>query len=399
MPLSLSNKALNVKPSSTLAITAKAKEMAMAGVDIVGFTAGEPDFNTPDSINEVAIQAIQDGVTKYTPACGTIELKKAVCEKFKFFNGLSYQPTQIVISNGAKHSLSNICDALLNPGDEVIIPVPYWITYPEIVKLADGIPVYVRGEKGNAYKVTASQIETAVTDKTKILILNSPNNPTGAVYSKDELQEIAKIAIAHNFYVIADEIYEHLIYGDKKHVSIASLGPEIYERTITVSGVSKSYAMTGWRIGYTGSGVEVAKVMSNLQSHKTSNPNSIAQKATIEALQGDQSALESMKHAFEQRRNYMYERLIKMPYLDVLPPEGAFYVFLGIEEVVDRIYRGKVIATAQEFVEILLEEYQVVVVLCDDFGAANHIRLSYAISLKKIQKGLDRIENFLGKLC
>ena len=398
MPLTLSNKALSVKPSSTLAITAKAKEMAASGVDIVGFTAGEPDFNTPDSINEVAMQAIQDGVTKYTPACGTLELKKAICSKFESFNGLSYEPTQIVISNGAKHSLSNIFDALLNPGDEVIIPVPYWITYPEIVKLADGIPVYVQGKKENASKVTAVQIEAAVTAKTKILIINSPNNPTGAVYSKEELQEIADVAITHDFYVIADEIYEHLIYGDKEHISIASLGSEIYKRTITVSGVSKSYAMTGWRIGYTGSNLEIAKVMSNLQSHKTSNPNSIAQKATIEALQGDQTALEKMKQAFDERRNYMYERLAKMPYLNVLPPEGAFYVFIDIKEVMGRTHQGRVIATAQEVAEILLEEYRVVVVLCDDFGAGNHIRLSYAISLAEIKKGLDRMEALLEKL-
>jgi len=398
MPLTLSNKALNVKPSSTLAITAKAKAFAAAGIDIVGFTAGEPDFNTPNSINEVAIQAINDGVTKYTPACGTMDLKKAICEKFKSFNNLTYEPEQIVISNGAKHSLSNIFDTLLNPGDEVIIPTPYWLTYPEIVKLADGIPVYVYGEKENAYKVTASQIEAAVTANTKILVLNSPNNPTGAVYSKEELQEIAKIAIRHDFYVIADEIYEQLIYGDKMHVSIASLGPEIYERTITVSGVSKSYAMTGWRIGYTGSNVEIAKVMGNLQSHKTSNPNSIAQKATIEALQGDQSALEVMKQAFGERRDYMYKRLVKMPYLDVLSPEGAFYIFIDIEEVLGKTYKGNVLANAQEFVRVLLEEYQVVVVLCDDFGMENHMRLSYAISLEEIQKGLERLETFLYKI-
>jgi len=398
MPLSLSNKALSVKPSSTLAITAKAKAFAATGADIVGFTAGEPDFDTPDSINKAAMQAIQDGATKYTPACGTMELKQAICDKFKSFNGLIFEPTQIVISNGAKHSLSNIFDALLNPGDEVIIPVPYWLTYPEIVKLADGIPVYVRGKRKNDYKVTASQIEAAVTPNTKILILNSPNNPTGAVYSKAELQEIAKIAITYDFYVIADEIYEHLIYGDKEHISIASLGSEIYERTITVSGVSKSYAMTGWRIGYTGSGVEIAKVMSNLQSHKTSNPNSIAQKATIEALKGDQSALEVMKLAFGERRDYMYERLVKMPYLDVLPPAGAFYFFIDIVEVLDKTYNGKILTTAQEFAEVLLDEYQVVVVLCDDFGAKNHIRLSYAISLEEIQKGLDRLEKFLSQI-
>ena len=398
MSLSLSRKAASVKPSSTLAITAKAKALKAEGIDIVGFGAGEPDYNTPDNINEAAIRAIKEGFTKYTPASGTVELKKAVSDKFREFNGLNYEPNQIVISNGGKHSLTNIFEVLLNPGDEVIIPAPYWLTYPEIVKLADGVPVFLYGSKDNGYKVTAQQIREAVTDKTKALILNTPSNPTGMVYSEEELRAIAEIAVAKDFYVVADEMYEYLIYDGKKHVSIASLGEEIYKRTITCSGVSKSYAMTGWRIGYTGSGTEIAKMMGSVQSHQTSNPNSIAQKAALEALTGDQSALEEMRVEFDKRRKYMYERISAMPLLDLLEPEGAFYVFVDFTNVLEKSYKGQKIGTAAKAAEILIEDYQVAVVPCADFGFDNFVRLSYAISLEAIEKGLDRIEKFVSSL-
>ena len=398
MSLSLSRKAASVKPSSTLAITAKAKALKAEGIDIVGFGAGEPDYNTPDNINEAAIRAIKEGFTKYTPASGTVELKKAVSDKFREFNGLNYEPNQIVISNGGKHSLTNIFEVLLNPGDEVIIPAPYWLTYPEIVKLADGVPVFLYGSKDNGYKVTAKQIREAVTDKTKALILNTPSNPTGMVYSEEELRAIAEIAVAKDFYVVADEMYEYLIYDGKKHVSIASLGEEIYKRTITCSGVSKSYAMTGWRIGYTGSGTEIAKMMGSVQSHQTSNPNSIAQKAALEALTGDQSALEEMRVEFDKRRKYMYERISAMPLLDLLEPEGAFYVFVDFTNVLEKYYKGQKIGTAAKAAEILIEDYQVAVVPCADFGFDNFVRLSYAISLEAIEKGLDRIEKFVSSL-
>ena len=324
MALTLSRKAAQVKPSSTLAITAKAKELKAEGIDVVGFGAGEPDFNTPENINEAAIAAIKSGFTKYTPASGIAELKKAVSRKFEEFNGLHYGTDQIVISNGGKHSLTNIFQAIMNPGDEVIIPAPYWLTYPEIVKLCDGVPVYVYGTKDFGYKVTARQIENVVTDKTKAVILNTPNNPTGMVYSEGELRAIADVAVKKDIYVVADEMYENLIYGDKKHVSIASLGEEIYKRTITCSGLSKSYSMTGWRIGYTGSSVEIAKLMGSIQSHQTSNPNSIAQKAALEALRGPQDAVTAMREEFDQRRKYMYERVSQMPLVDALEPEGAF---------------------------------------------------------------------------
>ncbi|MBO1682983.1 pyridoxal phosphate-dependent aminotransferase [[Clostridium] scindens] len=396
--MTLSRKAAQVKPSSTLAITAKAKELKAEGIDVVGFGAGEPDFNTPENINEAAIAAIKSGFTKYTPASGIAELKKAVSRKFEEFNGLHYGTDQIVISNGGKHSLTNIFQAIMNPGDEVIIPAPYWLTYPEIVKLCDGVPVYVYGTKDFGYKVTARQIENVVTDKTKAVILNTPNNPTGMVYSEGELRAIADVAVKKDIYVVADEMYENLIYGDKKHVSIASLGEEIYKRTITCSGLSKSYSMTGWRIGYTGSSVEIAKLMGSIQSHQTSNPNSIAQKAALEALRGPQDVVTAMREEFDQRRKYMYERVSQMPLVDALEPEGAFYTFVDFTDVLEKSYKGVRIGTASRVAEILIEDYKVAVVPCQDFGFDNFVRLSYAISMENIKKGLDRIEEFVSSL-
>lgn len=398
MALTLSDKAAQVKPSSTLAITAKAKKMKAEGIDVVGFGAGEPDYNTPDHINEAAVAAIKSGFTKYTPASGTEELKRAVCKKFQKFNGLHYEPDQIVISNGGKHSLSNVFQAILNAGDEVIIPAPYWLTYPEIVKLNDGTPIYIYGTKDTCYKVTAKQIEDVITDKTKALILNTPNNPTGMVYSEEELRAIAEVAVRKDIYVVADEMYENLIYDGWKHVSIASLGEEIYKRTITCSGLSKSYSMTGWRIGYTGSSVKIAKLMGSIQSHQTSNPNSIAQKAALEALEGPQDTVAVMREEFDKRRKYMCERINRMPLIDVLTPEGAFYLFVDFTDVLEKSYKGMRIGTANRAAEILIEDFQVAVVPCQDFGFDNFIRLSYAISMKAIEKGLDRIEKFLSSL-
>ena len=395
MSLSLSKKAQAVKPSSTLGITAKVKELKAEGVDVVGFGAGEPDFNTPENICDAAIAAIKEGFTKYTPASGTNELKKAVCKKFEEFNRLHYEPAQIVISNGGKHSLSNIFDAILNQGDEVIIPGPYWLSYPEMVKLSDGIPVIVYGTKENEYKVTADQIEQAVTAKTKALVLNSPNNPTGMIYTKDELQKVADLAVKYDFYVVSDEMYEYLIYGDEKHISIASLGEEIYKRTLTCSGLSKSYAMTGWRIGYVGAPLQIAKLMGAIQSHATSNPNSIAQKAAYEALTGQQETVAAMCEEFNKRRIYMFERLSKMPHIQIFEPRGAFYAFVDISELLEMIYKGNVVGDGQNLAQILLNDYHVAVVPCDDFGYPNHVRLSYAVSQEQIEKGLDRIENFI----
>ncbi|MBD5545284.1 MAG: pyridoxal phosphate-dependent aminotransferase [Lachnospiraceae bacterium] len=398
MSLALSKKAQAVKPSSTLAITAKAKEMRAQGIDVVGFGAGEPDFNTPENVCDAAISAIKEGFTKYTPASGTNELKEEICKKFKEFNGIKYEPNQIVISNGGKHSLSNVFDAILNPGDEVIIPAPYWLSYPEMVKLSDGIPVTITGERENGYKVTASQIQDAITPRTKALIINTPSNPTGMIYEEEELREIADVVVKNDIYVVADEMYEYLIYGSKKHVSIASFHEEIYKRTITCSGLSKSYSMTGWRIGYTGSSVEIAKLMSSVQSHATSNPNSIAQKAALEALRGPQDAVEAMRKEFNRRRVYMYERVGKMPLVSILEPQGAFYVFIDVSEAAAKIYKGEKIISAARLAEILLEDYNTAVVPCADFGFPNHIRLSYAIGMEQIEKGLDRFESFLKSL-
>ena len=398
MSLTLSKKSEQVKPSSTLAITAKAKEMKSQGIDVVGFGAGEPDFNTPQNICDAAIKAIGDGFTKYTPASGTNELKEAVCKKFKEFNGLDYAPNQIVISNGGKHSLTNVFDALLNPGDEVIIPAPYWLSYPEMVKLSDGVPVFITGSKEQNYKVSAAQIEAVVTDKTKALVLNTPSNPTGMVYTREELEAIAEVAVRKDFYVVADEMYEHLIYGDDKHVSIASLNEEIYKRTITCSGLSKSYSMTGWRVGYTGASVEITKRMSAMQSHATSNPNSIAQKAALEALVGPQDAIAVMRKEFDARRKYSFERVRNMPHVDCIEPKGAFYVFVDVSKVQDMKYKGEKVESAAKMADILLNEFNVAVIPCADFGFADHIRLSYAISMEQIEKGLNRIEDFLNTL-
>lgn len=393
MSLTLSKKAQAVKPSSTLAITARAKELKAQGIDVVGFGAGEPDFNTPENICNAAIDAIRSGFTKYTPASGTLELKKAIAAKFKRFNNLEYQENQIVVSNGGKHSLTNIFEAILNPGDEVIIPAPYWLSYPEIVKLSDGVPVYIRGGREQGYKVTARQIEEACSEKTKALILNSPNNPTGMVYTREELEAIAEVVVKKDIYVVADEMYENLIY-EGEVISIASLNEEIYRRTITCSGVAKSYSMTGWRIGYTGSVPEIAKIMGSVQSHQTSNPNSIAQKATVEALNGPQETVEVMKQEFLKRRNYMYERICEIPHISACKPQGAFYLFVDISELLEMSYQGEKIANVGRLADILINDFSTAVIPCADFGFDDHIRLSYAISIEQIGKGLDRIEKF-----
>ena len=395
MALTLSRKAQAVKPSSTLAITAKANELKAKGLDVVGFGAGEPDFNTPENICDAAIHAIHAGFTKYTPAAGTVELKQAICKKFETFNKLHYEPNQIVVSNGGKHSLTNIFSAILNPGDEVIIPAPFWLSYPEIVRLADGVPVIVRCGKEQGYKMTAEQLAAACTENTKAVVLNTPNNPTGMIYTREELEALAKVIVEKDIYCVADEMYENLIYEGYEAVSIASLNEEIYKRTITCSGVAKSYAMTGWRIGYTGSSAEIAKLMGSVQSHQTSNPNSIAQKATVEALLGPQDTVQEMNKEFDKRRIYMYERVSKMDLVDALKPLGAFYVFIDVSKLLEKSYKGEKIGDVSKLAKILIEDYMTAVIPCADFGFDDHIRLSYAISMEQIKKGLDRIEQFI----
>ena len=398
MPTTLSEKAKKVKSSATLAINAKAKALRAKGEDVVSFGAGEPDFNTPENICEAAIQAIENGETHYTAASGTPELKEAISRKFHAFNKIEYQPNQIVVSNGGKHSLNNVFQAILNPGDEVIIPAPYWLSYPEMVQLQGGVPVFVRGERENDYKVTAEQIRAAVTEKTKALVINTPNNPTGACYGEEELRAIGDLAVELDFYIIADEMYENLFYGEEAHVSIASLSNEIYKKTITVSGVSKAYAMTGWRIGYTGSDPEIAKLMGRIQSQQTAGPSSISQAAAVEALNGPQYAVAEMHRAFDKRRKVMLKRIRKMPYISALEPKGAFYLFVDVSKVLGRTYEGSVIRSAADIAQILIESFNVAVVPCGDFGFDDHIRLSYAISIADINKGLERIENFLNLL-
>lgn len=398
MSLKLSERALNVKPSSTLAISDKAKQLKAQGIDVVSFGAGEPDFPTPENICDAAVKAIRDGFTKYTAASGIAELKKAVCDKFASFNKIHYEPNQIVISNGGKHSLTNIFSAIVDPGDEVIIPSPYWLSYPEMVKLVGGVPVFVKCDKENGYKITPEQLKAAVTAKTKAFVLNSPNNPTGMLYSRDELLALSKVIVETDIYCVADEMYENLVYTDEEIVSIASLGDEIYKRTITCSGMAKSYAMTGWRIGYTGSSVELAKAMGSIQSHQTSNPNSIAQKAALEALTGPQETVASMKAEFKKRSIYMYERLAAMPNISLLKPTGAFYTFIDVSKAFGMKHEGKVVNDVFDLADILLNEYKVAVIPCKDFGFDTHIRLSYATSMENIEKGMDRIEAFLKKL-
>ncbi len=390
----ISEKAKGISPSKTLAIDAKFKQMKAEGVDVVGFGAGEPDFDTPQYIKDAAIKAICEGKTKYTPAAGTVELRKAICKKLKDENGLDYAPEQIVVSNGAKHSLVNVFQAILNPGDEVIIPAPFWLSYPEMVKLADGVPVVLNTTEANQFKFTAEEFRAAITPKTRALVLNSPSNPTGMVYTKEELYALAEVAVENNIYVVSDEIYEHLIY-EGKHVSIATASQAMKDLTIIVNGVSKTYAMTGWRIGYTASPAEIAKVMSNIQSHATSNPNSIAQVATIAALGGGQEEISVMKKAFAQRRDYMVDRINSIEGISCLKPNGAFYVLMNISKLKGRTMGGKVINSSDDFAEVLLESAKVALVPCSGFGADDFVRWSYATSMENIKEGIDRVEKFI----
>ncbi|MCR3922433.1 MAG: pyridoxal phosphate-dependent aminotransferase [Firmicutes bacterium] len=394
----LSNKAQSITPSPTLLIDAKAKKMKREGVDVIGFGAGEPDFETPEHIKQAAIQAIGDGFTRYTPVAGALDLQEAICHKLKRDNNLSYQPQEIVASNGAKHSLSNIFAALLNPGDEVIIPAPFWVSYPEIVKIHDGIPVIVPTHIENRCKITVTELADALTEKTKAIIINSPNNPTGQVYTRTELQAIADFAIKHNLYVISDEIYEKLIYGKEEHLSIASLGAEIKKRTIVVNGVSKAYAMTGWRIGYTASIAPIAKLMSSIQSHTTSNANAIAQRATIAALLGPEDSLRDMRIAFAERRDYMVQQIDTIPELTCIEPEGAFYVFVDVSRLFGRAYHGQTVTTSVDFATLLLDNVQVAVVPGSAFGAPDYIRFSYALAMEQMQKGMKRFEQFIQEI-
>ncbi|HHX60743.1 MAG TPA: pyridoxal phosphate-dependent aminotransferase [Epulopiscium sp.] len=396
--MKISKIALEITPSSTLAITAKANAMKAEGLDVVGFGAGEPDLDTPDYIKEAAIKAINEGFTKYTPVAGILPLRQAICDKLYKDNNVTYTPAQIVVNNGAKHSLTNTFMAILDPGEEVIIAAPYWLSYPQMVKMAHGVPVIVETQKDNSYKLTPEQFEKAITSKTRAIIINSPSNPTGVVYTKEELEAIGKIAIKHDLYIVSDEIYEYLIYDGAEHVSIASLGKDFYDHTIIINGLSKSYSMTGWRIGYVAAPLNIAKAIDNIQSHATSNPNSIAQKASLAALNGDRTFIDNMRDLFAGRRDYMFERLINIEGFSVVKPQGAFYCFIDVAQLYGKQYNGKAIHSAQDLADVLLEAVNVVVIPCADFGTPECIRLAYAISMEDIKKGLDRIQSCVKSL-
>lgn len=396
--MKLSKRAGLIGPSPTLGITAKAKKMKAEGVDVINFGAGEPDFDTPENIKEAAKKAIDAGVTKYTPTSGIPELKAAICKKLKVENGLEYKPEEILVSCGAKHSIFNAVLTLCDDGDEVILPSPYWVSYLEMAKIAGAKPVIVKTSQKNSFKITPQQLRKAITSKTKLFILNSPSNPTGMVYNKQELQALSEVLVKAGVCCISDEIYEKLVY-DGHHVSIASLSSKMKELTIVVNGVSKTYSMTGWRVGYAAGPKEVIAAMSNLQDHSTSNPTSISQKAALEALEGRQDSIRKMVHAFVERRDYIVNELNSIEGVSCVRPEGAFYVFPDISRLLGKKLNGKVVKDSLSLTELLLTEAKVAVVPGIAFGDDDYIRISYATSMKDIVEGMRRIREFVGKIA
>lgn len=390
-----SKKAQEIAPSITLEITAKAKQMKKDGADIIILGAGEPDFNTPENIRNAAINAINNGFTKYTPASGIDELKNAIANKFKRDNNLNYSNSQIMISSGAKQCIWNVFAAILNSGDEVIVPKPYWVSYPELIKLADGIPVFAFGDEDNNFKYTESVLESVVTTKTKAILINNPNNPTGAVYKKDELIMIADFARKHDLVIISDEIYEKFKYGSDKYTSIASISSDSYDRTIIIHGVSKTYAMTGWRLGYILGNEKVIKLMSSIQSHTTSNPNSIAQYAAVEALNGDQSSVNEMVDEFKKRRDYIVKKINNTDMLSCKKPDGAFYIMINISKMLGKVIDDSKINNSIDFSNVLLNKAKVAVIPGDGFGVTEFVRISYAASMDNIKEGIRRIIKFV----
>ena len=384
-----------VRASTTLAVDSLAKQMKADGLDVVGFGTGEPDFNTPDNINMAGIRAICDGKTKYTPAAGIIPLRKAIAQRLKEDCGVDYDYTQIVVASGAKHSVYIALAAITNPGDEIIIPAPFWVSYYEMVRMVGGTPVIVEAGEEQNFKITAEQLEAAITDKTKCLMLNNPSNPTGMIYSKDELSAIGEVCVKHDLYILADEIYYQLIYDGIEFTSIASLGEDVKERTLLINGVSKSYAMTGWRVGYCAANKTLAKIMSNFLSPSTGAPSTISQWASVEALTGPQEGIEAMRLAFLERRDYIVKRINSIPGVSCIVPNGAFYVMMNIEKLVGKTLGGKLIENDDDFAVALLEKALVAVVPCSGFGMKNFVRWSYAASMENIEKGLDRLEKFV----
>lgn len=388
----LAKRVKQLTPSTTLAITAKAKALKASGKDVIGLGAGEPDFNTPERIIDAACQAARDGDTKYTPSGGTVALKDAIIEKTKRDSGLSFERNEVMVASGAKHALYALFQAILDEGDEVIVPAPYWVSYPEQIKLADGEPVLVDTNEETSFKLTPTQLESAITARTKAVILNSPSNPTGMIYTKEELQALADVVLRHNLLVVSDEIYEKLIYGDASFVSIATL-PNMRERTIIINGVSKSHAMTGWRIGYAVGDAKIIGAMTNLASHSTSNPTSVAQAAAVEAYNGPQEDVEMMRQSFEERLEIVYDRLVKIPGITCLKPQGAFYLYANAKVAATESGYD----TVDAWCEAVLEEANVALVPGSGFGQDDYVRLSYATELKRVLEALDRVEDFVTK--
>lgn len=394
----LSKRAQSIGPSPTLGLTARAKAMKAEGIDVIGFGAGEPDFDTPKHIKEEAKRALDEGFTKYTPTSGIPELKQAICKKFKEDNGLDYEPSQVIVSCGAKHCIYNAVQVLCEEGDEVILPAPYWVSFPEQIRLAGAKPVIIGTKEEDGFKLTPPILSKYITNRTKLLILNSPCNPTGTAYSKEELQKIAEILVAEGIWVISDEIYEKIVYDGFQHVSIASLNPKIKDLTIVVNGASKTYSMTGWRIGYAAGDKQVIGAMSNLQDHSTSNPTSFAQKAAVVALSGTQEPVTQMVIEFKKRRDYMVKELNQIPGITCLLPQGAFYAFPNISKVLGRVCDGQVIENSTLLAEMLLTQAKVAVVPGSAFGADNYLRLSYATSMDNIADGSKRIKEWIKKI-
>ena len=391
----LSRIASEVRASTTLAVDSLAKQMRADGLDVIGFGTGEPDFDTPENIKDAAIEAIKAGKTKYTPAAGLPDLRKAAATRLKLDFDLDYDFTQITIASGAKHNVFVALMALLNPRDEVILPAPYWVTYYEAIRMAGGSPYIISAGEEQHFKVTAAQLESAIGKKTKAIILNNPSNPTGMLYTRAELEAIAEVCKKHDIYVIADEIYSGLVYDDKEFVSFPSLSEDAYERTILITGVSKSYAMTGWRIGFAAASKKISKVMANFLSHSTGAPGTMNQIGAIEALTGPQDGIEAMRKVFETRRNYIVKRMNEIPDVSCIMPDGAFYIMMNLEKIIGRTLGGKLIENDDDFAVAFLEKGLVAVVPCSGFGAPGFVRWTYAASMENIREGLNRLEKFL----
>lgn len=389
--MELANRVSALTPSTTLEITAKAKALKDAGYDVIGLGAGEPDFNTPQHIIDAAVKAMNEGHTKYTPSGGLAALKDAIIEKFKRDQQLTFAQNEVIVCVGAKHALYTLFQVIINPGDEVIIPTPYWVSYPEFVKLAEGTPVFVEGKEVNDFKITPEQLKAAITPKTKAVVINSPSNPTGMIYTAEELKALGDVCLENNILIVSDEIYEKLVYGDNKHVSIAQLSPELKNQTIIINGLSKSHSMTGWRIGYAAGDSKIIKAMTNLASHSTSNPTSIAQYGAIAAYNGTQEPVAVMKQAFEDRLNRIYEQLIEIPGFTCVKPQGAFYLFPNAKKAAEMAGFENV----DEWVKALLEEEKVALVPGSGFGAPENVRLSYATSIDLLEGAVARIKRFM----